>query len=309
MMKRTVFSLILAFLLALPTILFQSCPITSEAKREEKLLKAEWAVNKPGKISVELSDLDTFIEYNTVEGFNNTYPVICKSYIYTGEGKTYTINYRILSSVMPGEVLGSCELEEAEYDSIKKNVFPMEKESIKYELKIPAGLEAINNVNIVIEYNISELFTKIKIPATLRKPPTGSTSSLETLISYTSSPIVPKSDKIKIDITSKSAIFYLDIIDAEKCFEGYRRQPPLRIGNEIIVNAVIAGKKIDGISCTPTTINTLPATLRCSIDLTKNNEIYQLFASETGVYMEVDLVLKYTCSMRNMYNIQIVRQV
>ncbi|MEM0333731.1 MAG: hypothetical protein QXX30_04725 [Candidatus Aenigmatarchaeota archaeon] len=309
MMKRTIFSVVLVFLVTLPTILFLSCPITTGGRREERVAKAEWAVNKPGKVVVELSDLDVFIEYNIAEDFSNIYSVVCKSYIYTGEKRTYTVNYRILSSVVPGEVLGSCTIGEAEYDSIKGIVFPIEEESMKYELKIPKGLEAISNVNIVIEYNISNLFTKVKIPATVRKPPAGSTSSLETTISYTSSPIVPKSDKIKIDITSRGIIFYLELIDAERCFEGYRRPPSLRIGNEVIINAVVAGRKIDEVSCTPTTINTLPATLRCSIDLTKNDEIYRLFASETGTYIEIDIVLRYVCSMRNTYNIQVIRQV
>ncbi|MEM4819528.1 MAG: hypothetical protein QXQ91_04395 [Nanopusillaceae archaeon] len=308
MMKRTIFSIVLVFLVTLPTILFLSCPITTGGRREERGTKTEWAVNKPGKIVVELSDLDTFIEYNIAEDFSNVYSVVCKSYIYTGEERKYTVNYRIMSSVSPGETLGSCIVGEAEYDPIKGTVFPIEEESMKYELKIPKGLEAINNVNIVIEYNVSNLFTKVKIPATVRRPPAGSTSSLETTISYTSSPIVPKSDKIKIDVTSRSIIFYLELIDAERCFEGYRRPPSLRIGNEIIVSAVVAGRKIDDVSCTPTTINTLPATLRCSVDLTKNDEIYRLFASETGIYVEIDIVLKYMCSMRNTYNIQIIRQ-
>ncbi|MEM4773146.1 MAG: hypothetical protein QW648_04030 [Nanoarchaeales archaeon] len=308
MMKKAIFSLILVFVITLPTILFQSCPITSKEKKEGALSKTEWAVNKPGKILVELANIDPLIEYDVNKGFNSAYPVICKSYIYTGEGKEYTVSYRILSSVATDEIFGSCIVGEAEYDSIKGILIPTEEGSIEYEFVIPRGLEAISNINIAIEYNISDLFTKIKIPATVRKPPAGSVSSLETIVSYTATPIVPKSDKIKIDVTSRSIIFYLELIDAERCFEGYRRQPPLKVGENIIVNAIAVGKEISEISCAPTTISILPATLRCSIDLTKDNEIYRLFASETGVYIEISIVLKYKCSMRNTYNIRVVRQ-
>lgn len=309
MVKRNIISTILIVLLSIPILFFQSCPISRRETANPGLQRPPWAVNKPGGVYVELLILDSSIEYNPLEGFTNTYPVICKSSIYTGEKKTYKVDYRILSSVVTRPFSASCNIEEAEYDPIKGNIFVTEKESSVYELNVPKGLEAIQNVNLIIEYNVSNLITKIKIPMTIRKPVSGTVSSTEVPIYYTASPVIPRSDRIKIDITSKGFVFYLDIVDAVGCFRGYKKLPQFKIGDQIKISVVAAGSNIDSISCTPQTITTFPTTIRCSIDLSKNKDIYSLFSSETGIYIEVNIDLAYSCSMMQSYTIPVIRQI
>lgn len=309
MMKRTAFSLVLVFLLTMPVMFFQSCPTFSKNVEQTNLQRPSWATNKAGSLSVDIINLDPKIEYNPTEAFSNSYTVVCRSYIYSGEKRTYNINYRILSSVIAKEVRGSCTVDEAEYDPIKGVVYPFEIETKEYNLEIPKGLEAIQAVNINIEYNISNLLTKINIPMNIKKPASGSVLTIDTPIYYTASPIIPKSDKIKIDVTSRSVIFYIELIDAVECFKGYKKPPQFKFGENIKVTATAAGVNLDGISCTPTTITSLPALIRCSIDLTKNKDIYNLFSSEAGTYLEVSINLDYSCSMIKSYNIQIIRQI
>jgi len=306
-MKKGVTSLLFIIPLLGAVMLFQACPFgLSRAKAEtvQPYQRPFWAVNKPGTIELYIPDIDTIVEYSPKTLYNTTYTLVVRSTIYTGENKNYPVRYEIISSVLGRIIENSTSIGEAYYESTSGRIDPNETDLGSFNFVIPPNLEGLLSVNLVINYNITGLLTKINIPMQIKKPPSGTFSVVSVPIFYSASPIVPKENTARVEVTSKRVIVSFNITDAVGCLSGDRR-----ISINYNYRLKYAGKEVDKeiISCMPSSpLKSLPTEIRCTINLERNQDILSSFASQAGVYLELEInISPYNCAMSKLYTISI----
>ncbi len=223
---------VINFLLVLPLLgavmLFSACtlPFGSSSQKVKPYERPSWAVNKPGTITLNIPDLPPIIEYDPNTGYNSSFSLTYTSTIYTGEHKEYAVKYNVISSITGPITNGTFNAEEADYDNIKGKIYPFEgnvKENLRFI--IPKGLEGLTQANLLINYNISGLETKILIPLDVRRPPAGTISTLKVPIYYSASPLVPTSDEASVEVAPYRIIVSFSVGDAIGCLSNYQIPP------------------------------------------------------------------------------------
>lgn len=283
-------------------MLFQTCFLVGRAQEVQPYQRPSWAVNKPGTVELYIPDIDTIIEYNPNASYNATYTLSIRSTIYTGEKRNYIVRYEVISSVSGSIVNNSTNVREAYYESVSGRIDANEYDLGSFNFSIPPNLEGLLSVTLVIEYNVTNLSTKINIPIQIKKPPSGTLSVTNVPIFYSASPIVPQSDTARVEVTSKRAIVSFNITDAVGCISKDRRTLI-----NYAYNLKYADKNVSIVSCKPLPpLKSLPTEIRCTINLEGDEKIYKSFTSQAGVYLELEIgVGPYNCSMSRSYTISV----
>jgi len=300
-MRRGVASLVFVIPLLATLMLFQACSLPGgKSQNVQPFQRPTWAVNKYGSIDLYISNLDTVIDYNPSEGYSTTYTLSYKSSVYTGGGK-YKVSYEIISSVSGVIDRGSTDIEEASYESTSGALYASEGDIKNFNFEIPKNLEGLMNVNLVINYNISSLETKIIIPIDVKKPTSGTALTTEAPIFYSASPVIPNSDKAKLEVTSRRIIVTFNIIDSGNCFSNYKRSPSVNYN----VKLIHAGREVNIVSCNPSSLRSFPAQIICSINVDGDEGVKSAFNSGAGVHLELSIDIgPYDCMISRSYVIQ-----
>jgi len=300
-MKRGLTSLLFIIPLLGAVMLFHACPFGfPRAKAEEvSYQKPTWAVNKPGTIELDIEGIEPPIEYNPNMTYRENCTLKAKSTVYTGDERVYGVSYEISYSF---KYLGNSSKNIGEADYSSGELSPNETDITNFELIIPKGYEAIQNVKISIKYNITNLMTKIHIPMDIKKPPSGQSSTMEFPIFYSASPIIPKTDKAQVTILSRKVVISFNLTDAVGCLSEYKGKQYVNYRVELYGGIGQGGekRKIENISCTPSSpIQLSPnVQIKCTIDLEKDPEIYQIFSS-VGAHLELYMYIgPYSCSLK-----------
>jgi len=301
-MKKGVASIIIVMPLLASLMLFQACSLPGgKSQNIQPFQRPEWAVNKYGNIDLYVSNLDTAIDYNPNEEYSTTYTLSYKSNVYTGGGR-YTVSYEIISSVSGVIDRGSTQIEEASYESTTGALYASEGDIKNFNFVIPKGLEGLVNVNLVINYNISDLRTKIIIPIDVKRPASGTVLTTEAPIFYSASPIVPSSDKAKLEVSSRRIVVTFNIGDLGGCFSNYNRLPTITYNARLIYG----GSEVKILSCNPSSLRSFPAQIICSINVDGNEDVKKAFNSEAGVHLELSIDIgPYNCTISRSYTIQV----
>jgi len=307
-MKRGLAGLLFVIPLLASVMLFQTCPLKTEGTTSTappSYKRPSWAVNAPGTIKLYIPDIDTVIEYDPNAGYTTTYTLAANSSIYTGGENNYTVQYEIVSSVSGVMASGSANIGEADYESSSGILYPNEQDINEFNFSVPPGLEGLLSVSLVINYNITGLETNIVIPIQIKKPPSGTFSVINVPIFYSASPIVPKGSSAEVDVTPKKAIVLFNLTDATGCLSGYERPPNLNYVVELKYGSEEVGQG-NILSCMPSSIRGLPTQIMCIINLDEDQNLYSMFTSEAGAYLELDIgVGPYTCMTSTLYTIPV----
>jgi len=305
-MKRGLASLLLIIPLLGAVMLFSSCPIkTAEASTVPAYQRPSWAVNKPGTIKLYISDIDAVIEYDPNMSYNTTYTLSSNSSIYIDGGKSYTVQYEIISSISGVIKSGSASISEADYESSSGTLDPNNQDIGNFSFSIPPGFEGIQSINLVINYNITGLKTKIDIPIQIKKPPSGTSSVISVPIFYSASPIVPKENSARVEVTSRTAIVSFNLTDATGCLSMYTRFPSINYDVKLKYGDKEVGQG-NIFYCKPSSIKGLPTEIRCTINLDKDSNLYSMFTSQAGAYLELEMeVGPYNCMTSTLYTISV----
>jgi len=301
-MRRGVASIILVMPLLAALMLFQACSLPGgKSQNVQPFQRPAWAVNKYGSIDLYVSNLDTAIDYNPNERYSTTYTLSYKSNVYTGGGK-YTVSYEIISSVSGVVDRGSTSIEEASYESTSGALYASEGDIKNFNFEIPKGLEGLVNVKLVINYNISGLKTKIIVPIDIKRPASGTVLTTEVPIFYSASPVIPSSDKARLEVSSRRIVVTFNIGDLGECFSSYRRLPTVTYDARLIY----AGREVNILSCNPSNLRSFPAQIICSINIDGDEGVKRAFNSEAGVHLELSIDIgPYDCMMSRSYTIQV----
>jgi len=301
-MRRGVASLVFVIPLLATLILFQPCFVPfAKAHETPSYQRPVWAVNKYGNIDLYISDLNTVIDYNPNESYSTTYTLSYKSSLFTGGGK-YRVSYEIISSVLGVIDRGSIDIEEASYESTLGVFNVLEGDIKSFNLEIPKGLEGLEQVRLIVDYNISGLKTKINIPIDVQKPASGTVLINETPIFYSASPIIPSSNKARLEVSSRRIVVIFNISDLGGCFSGYRRPPTISYN----VKLIYAGREVNIVSCNPSSLRSFPAQITCSINVDGDEGVKSAFNSKAGVHLELNLDIgPYDCVRVSSYTIQV----
>jgi len=307
-MRKGVASVILVIPLLAAVMLFNACPIPfAKAHEVPPFQRPEWAVNKYGNIDLYVSDLDTIIDYNPNEGYSAIHTLSYTSTVYTGGGK-YTVSYEITSSILGVIDRGSTQIEEASYESTTGALHASEGDIKNFNFVIPKSLEGLQNVTLVISYNISGLRTKIVIPIDVKRPASGTVLTTEAPIFYSASPVIPSSDKARLEVSSRKIIVMFNLSDFGGCFskyKKYRRFPSVIVSYDASLK--YADREVKNIlSCDPKSLKIFPVQIICSINVDGDESIKKAFNSEAGVHLELIIdVGPYDCMMSRSYTIQV----
>jgi len=310
-MKKGVTSLLFIIPLLGAVMLFQACSLPSPRPKSQPVQpyqRPSWAVNKPGAIELSIPDIDTVIEYDPKTIYNTSYTLFISSAVYTGEkDKVYTIKYEVISSVSGRIKEGTINIGEAYYESTSGRIDPNETDLGSFYFVIPPNLEGLLSVSLVVNYNVTGLLTKINIPIQIRKPPSGTFSTVSVPVFYSASPIVPKENTARVEVTSKRAIVSFNVTDAIGCLGGDRKTPISYTYKLRYANKEYTSEEGSVISCMPSSsLRSLPTEIRCTINLEGDQDIYSSFTSQAGVYLELEINIgPYNCTMSKLYMISI----
>jgi len=298
-MRKGIASVILVMPLLAAVMLFNACPLPgNKSQGVQQYQKPFWAVNKPGTIELVVEGIDLPIEYDPNTTYSVDYTLKAISTIFTGEESKYKVYYEIVDSFRYVGT-GFVDVEQAEYSG--GDLSPTENDIGTFKLIIPKGYQLLQNVKLTIKYNITNLMTKIGIPMDIEKPPAGQSSIIEVPVFYSASPIIPKTDKARIVVQSRTVIVSFNLTDAVGCLSGYRTSPYIGYRAELYGGLVGEEKrKIENaLSCTPSNIQ-LPsnAQIKCTIYLDRDQDIYKIFSSGSSVHLELYIYLgPYNCSL------------
>ncbi|MGC9079473.1 MAG: hypothetical protein ACP5G1_01910, partial [Nanopusillaceae archaeon] len=282
---------------------FETCPTGSSGGSNEiisipnlggnsNFIKPSWAINKAGNIQFGINSTSPLI-YNRSTGLDANLQLYYYNSMYDGEHNP-KVCYKIYSIASVEPDSGTFEANPPLY--INGSLQSVQNILGNIKISLPAGLSTVPaSITLTIDYNITDVYTKIEIPFILTN-----SQSQNQPVYFTSSPVIPSSSYVQIKGDNGLLSFALQIKDAAGCFSGVDDPDKKIIKIEEPTLKIVAGKNIitvrngqNGFSCSPIgNVKIQNATLNCQIDTNSLVSAYptirDIVNSKTGALAYID---------------------
>lgn len=304
------------FLLAYFTACNTPGPNSNSSNNLNQFQKPYWAVDQPGYITFNSPTLNSQVVYNKNSGSSYSIYIQYQNNIFFDKSTKLNLEWQIFSSVgYVNPSSGSLELSQGVSNG--NIVEPSIGQIGPITLKIGSGLQSVQNLNIVFNYTLSNVETRIEIPMLIKAPSEGESQQTEYIpVYYSSSPIVP-SNNAELTLLPGSqgqAILQFSIQDDYDCLnEQNNIQPTVNIKEFELVNE-INGQAIDllngnsevtcDISGNQLLLFNGVANITCYIPYSVFGQ-YQNNVLTSGISAYLYMVLTYNCQGQLTYNVPV----
>lgn len=264
-----------------------------------------WAANQVGSVSFNMNIQPML--YSSSSGGSSQITISYTSTLWVGDPSvTFPATISLVGSGQISPSSESINIQQGIYNPSTRSLTPLTSTAFTSTVSIPGGISNFNTQGtIVLEYNITNLYTKIIGSVGLSLPEGLSQTTNNMQLYYTATPIVPTSDSIQVYTEYGISYFTININDLGGCFgpnvPQSERYVQLQKLDLILVGSQPLEESYDSdifkcVGIEPNGEIPIPASITCYIYWEKLPSSYQQVIRTSQLIAQLEMEYTYICS-------------